>query len=67
MKRMNNNQINNLNDLLINHGETLTAFYDETIDVGIRKGLIIGSLTSLIFCSIGLFGVLKFNSSKDKD
>lgn len=39
MKRMTNAQIDELNELLKNHGETLTAFYNEGILWGMKIGL----------------------------
>lgn len=42
--KMTNMQINELNELLSTHGEVLTAFYDEGIQYGLKKGLIPGIL-----------------------
>ena len=45
---MNSKQIDELNELLKDHGETLTAFYDEGINFGKKKGFIVGAIGSLI-------------------
>lgn len=45
---MNNKQIDELNELLKDHGETLTAFYDEGIHMGKKKGFAAGVIGSLI-------------------
>lgn len=45
---MNSKQIDELNELLKDHGETLTAFYDEGIHIGKKKGLLIGLIGGLI-------------------
>lgn len=65
MIKMTNEQIDNLNELLIDNGEALTAFYDETIDVGIRKGFIIGVSVSLINVIV-ICGIKKLISKKNK-
>ena len=70
MRKMNNEQIDKLNELLINNGETLTSFYDETIDTGIvmgmKKGIIIGLSISII-SGIVLYGVNKIKSKKNTE
>ena len=63
MRKMTNTQIDTLNELLINNCETLTSFYDEAIDVGIRKGFIIGATISLI-SGITIYGVTKLKRRK---
>ena len=45
-----NDQIDELNNLLIDHSETISAFYDEGITYGLRKGCLIG----FIGCSLGV-------------
>lgn len=45
---MNSKQIDELNELLKDHGETLTAFYDEGIRIGKKNGFTIGFIGSLI-------------------
>ena len=47
MKKMTNVQIVELNGLLTDHGETLTAFYDEGIQIGQKQGFIEGVVFSL--------------------
>lgn len=54
MKQMTNDQINELNGLLVDHGKTLTSFYDEGKRIGKREGFIVGVTTTLV-----VYGVLK--------
>lgn len=67
MRYMNNEQIDKLNGLLIENGETLTSFYNETLDtglvIGMRKGIIIGASISVISGFV-LYGVNKIKSKK---
>lgn len=63
MIKMTNTQIDKLNELLINNSETLTAFYDEAMDIGIRKGFIVGMSISL-FSTIAIYGVNKLKYKK---
>lgn len=63
MKKMNNLQIDKLNELLINNSETLTAFYDEAIDVGIRKGFVVGVAISVV-SGVVMYGINKLNHKK---
>lgn len=51
---MTNNQVNELNELLKDHAETLTAFGDELLNYGMRKGLIGGCLGTYLGIGIGL-------------
>ena len=41
--KMNSKQIDELNKLLEDHSETLTAFYDEGIEYGMNKGCVMGA------------------------
>ena len=43
---MTNNQIDELNELLKDHAETLTAFGDELLNQGMKMGSIAGCLGS---------------------
>lgn len=51
---MTNNQINELNELLKDHGETLTAFGDEFLRKGMVNGFISGCLGTYLGIGIGL-------------
>ena len=44
IRKMTSAQIEVLNELLAEHGDTLTAFYDEGILYGWMKGVIVGVL-----------------------
>lgn len=46
--KMANEQIDEINELLKTHGDSLTAFYDEGIYHGTVKGIIIGALVGVI-------------------
>ena len=47
-----NEQINEINKLLENHGESLTAFYDEAIYYGKTKGILIGALVGVVVANV---------------
>lgn len=49
---MTNEQINDVNELLKAHGDSLTAFYDEGIYHGKVKGIIIGALVGAVASNI---------------
>ena len=60
----NNERIKEINELLVDHSEALTEFYDEGIEVGIRKGFVKGGLctlgiTATIICSKVIYSVHK--------
>lgn len=54
--KMTNEQIRELNELLVDHSEALTAFYDEGIHYGLQWGarLVVagGVLAGLVSCGI---------------
>lgn len=56
--KMNNKQIEELNELLVEHSETLTAFYDEGIEYGMNKGCVLGAIGSVLGMAIA-YGVIK--------
>lgn len=43
----NNDRIKEINELLVDHSEALTEFYDEGIEVGTREGFVKGGLYTL--------------------
>ena len=49
---MTNEQINDVNKLLKNHGESLTAFYDEAIYHGKTNGILIGALVGMVAANV---------------
>ena len=59
---MTNNQIDELNELLKDHAETLTAFGDELLNYGMKKGSIAGCLG--IGISLSAFYIAKKIKSK---
>lgn len=59
--KMNNKQIEELNELLVKHSETLTAFYDEGIEYGMNKGCVLGAIGSVVGMTIA-YGVIKIVS-----
>ena len=68
--KMTHQQIEELNNLLVDHSECLTAFYDEGIDFGFKKGAGIIALGSLIAC-LATTGVIvlkkRLKPSKEKE
>lgn len=50
--KMTNERINEINELLKTHGDSLTAFYDEGIYHGTVKGIIIGALVGVVTSNI---------------
>lgn len=56
--KMNSKQIEELNELLVEHSETLTAFYDEGIEYGMNKGCVLGAIGSVVGMTIA-YGVIK--------
>ena len=52
-----NDQIDELNNLLVDHSETISAFYDEGITYGLRKGCLIG----FVGCSLGVLSAIVIN------
>jgi hypothetical protein len=65
MRRMTNEQIDKLNELLVDHAETLTAFYDEGLGIGARKGAIGATIGIAITAGI-IYSVKKLKSKMDK-
>lgn len=55
--KMTHQQIEELNNLLVDHSECLTAFYDEGIDFGIKKGAGVIAVVALIG-SLAVTGVI---------
>ncbi|MDO4292085.1 MAG: hypothetical protein Q4C65_02530 [Eubacteriales bacterium] len=69
MKKMSHKQIDELNELLTEHSETLTAFYDEGIQYGLKQGVIVGIICgSLVALGAGIAtGLDKIRNSKKKE
>lgn len=66
---MTNNQINELNELLKDHAEALTALADEMLNSGMKKGVIAGSLGTYLGIGISLsafYIAKKIKSKKSK-
>ena len=60
----NNERIKEINELLVDHSEALTEFYDEGIEVGTREGFVKGGLctlgiTAAIICGKVIYSVHK--------
>ena len=60
----NNELIKEINELLVDHSEALTEFYDEGIEVGTLEGFVKGSLctlgiTAAIVCGKVIYSVHK--------
>lgn len=60
----NNERIKEINELLVDHSEALTEFYDEGIEVGTREGFVKGGLcilgiTVAIVCGKVIYSVHK--------
>ena len=64
--KMNSKQIVELNKLLEDHSEILTAFYDEGIEYGMNKGCVMGAFGSVIGMVLA-YGVIKFISHRKKN
>lgn len=66
--KMTSEQIGELNELLVDHSEVLTAFYDEGIRYGLKRGatLVIAgaALAALVSCEIE---VMKTRRRKTKE
>lgn len=66
--KMTNEQIDELNELLVDHSETLTAFYDEGIRYGLKHGVVLviagAALAALVSCGVE---VIKSRKNKVKD
>lgn len=69
MKKMTHEQIDELNELLAEHSETLTAFYDEGIQYGLKRGIIAGIVCgSLMALGAGVAcGLDKIREFKKKE
>jgi hypothetical protein len=63
---MTNNQINELNELLKDHAETLTAFFDEALTKGMKKGFIGGCLGTYLGIGVGLSVIHITNKIKSR-
>lgn len=66
---MTNNQIDELNELLKDHAETLTAFGDELLNYGMKRGSIAGCLGTYLGIGISLsafYIAKKIKSRKSK-
>ena len=50
--KITNERIEDINELLKTHGDSLTAFYEEGIYHGEVKGIIIGALVGVVMSSI---------------
>ena len=60
----NNDRIKEINELLVDHSEALTEFYDEGIEVGTREGFVKGGLctlgiTAAIVCGKAIYSAWK--------
>ena len=60
----NNERIKEINELLVDHSEALTEFYDEGIEVGTLEGFVKGGLCTLgitvaIVCGKVIYSVRK--------
>lgn len=66
--KMTNEQIDELNELLVDHSEALTAFYDEGIRYGLKHGaaLVIAGATLAALVSCGI-EVIKSKKKKVKE
>lgn len=60
---MDNKQIEELNELLKDHGDVLTSFYDEGHCYGMTKGVTIGAIGGLIGC-LSMAVISKIRSRK---
>ena len=58
---MNNKQIDEINNLLINHSDSLTAFYDEGIRYGLNRGCVVGAIGGTIGATI-VYGIITLKS-----
>ena len=67
--KMNNKQIEELNKLLVDHSETLTAFYDEGIEYGLAMGCGLAAVMATIGSVVGIsiaYGVTKIIAHRKK-
>ena len=60
----NDERIKEINELLVDHSEALTEFYDEGIEVGTREGFVKGGLctfgiTAAIVCGKAIYSAWK--------
>lgn len=66
--KMTNEQIDELNELLADHSEVLTAFYDEGIRYGLKHGAVLviagAALAALVSCGVE---VIKSRKNKVKE
>ena len=66
--KMTDKQIDEFNDLLVDHSEAITAFYDETIyRVKLRIGHEIGVIAPIVIVCSGLVGALVYKVVEKKN
>ena len=63
---MTNNQIDELNELLKDHAETITAFGDELLKKGMANGFISGCVGTYLGIGIGLSVIHIANKIKSR-
>ncbi|QJU22542.1 hypothetical protein HLY09_25765 [Enterocloster bolteae] len=56
--KMNNKQIEELNELLVEHSETLTAFFGEGIVCGMNRGCVLGAIGGVLGMAIA-YGLIE--------
>lgn len=64
-----NDQVDELNNLLVDHRETISAFYDEGITYGLRKGCLTGFLGCLlgVLSTIVVDEIVKYKKSQKSE
>ena len=68
-KIMNNEQIDELNKLLVNHADCLTAFFDEGVSLGMKRGkelFVVGALVASL-ASVGTVIVTNILKTKKQN
>lgn len=63
--KMTKEQIDELNELLVNHSETLTAFYDEGIYYGMKWGVVL-MIAGATLTVLGSYGIEAIKTRKRK-
>lgn len=65
---MNRNQIKEINELLVNNSDALTAFYDEAMDVGFLKGVAVATcgfvIAEVVHAGVKMYKLMKENNYK---